>query len=123
MRFNSVEFAIFLPIVLLLWALLRGRARHVFLLLASYVFYATWNPPFVLLLWFSTVLDFACGGRMAKATSIAARRAYLGLSLLGNLGVLFYFKYGNFFLDNVAFVSGIDPEPEEEPDEDGESIF
>jgi len=111
MRFNSLEFAIFLPVVLLLWTLLRGRARHAFLLFASYVFYASWNPPFVLLLWFSTGLDFVCGGRMAKATNLAVRRAYLGISMLGNLGVLFYFKYGNFFLDNVAFMSGIDPEP------------
>jgi len=111
MRFNSVEFAVFLPVVLLVWSLLRGRARHVFLLLASYVFYATWNPPFVVLLWLSTVLDYVCGGRMARTTSPVARRVYLGASLVGNLGVLCYFKYGNFFLDNVAFVSGIDPEP------------
>jgi alginate O-acetyltransferase complex protein AlgI len=111
MRFNSLEFAFFLPVVLAGWALLRGRARHLFLLLASYVFYASWNPPFVLLLWYSTYLDYVCAARIARATSVAARRALLGLSLVGNLGVLFYFKYGNFFVDNVAFVSGIDPEP------------
>ena len=62
-RFNSLEFAVFLPIVVVLWAVLRGRGRHVLLLGASYTFYASWNAPFVLLLWFSTVLDFVCGGR------------------------------------------------------------
>jgi alginate O-acetyltransferase complex protein AlgI len=111
MRFNSYEFAFFLPVVLLLWSLTRGRSRHVVLLAASYVFYASWNPPFVVLLWLSTWLDYVCGGRIARTDRPGLRRAYLAASLTGNLGILVYFKYGNFFLDNVAFVSGIDPEP------------
>jgi len=110
-RFNSFEFLVFLAVVLALAPLFRGRRRHGLLLAASYFFYGTWNPPFLLLLWFSTGLDFVCGGRIAVARSRVARRAYLCASLVGNLGVLFYFKYGNFFLDNIAFVSGIDPEP------------
>jgi alginate O-acetyltransferase complex protein AlgI len=111
MRFNSFEFAVFLAVVLALAPWFQGRRRHALLLVASYFFYGTWNPPFLLLLWFSTGLDFACGGWIAKTRSRAARRAALATSLVGNLGVLFYFKYGNFFLENVAFVSGIDPEP------------
>ena len=111
MRFNSYEFILFFAVVMALAPLLRGRARHVLLLAASYLFYATWNPPFVLLLLFSTLLDFECGRRIARARSRGARLAWLWTSLTGNLGVLTYFKYGNFFLENVAFVSGIDPEP------------
>lgn len=111
MRFNSYEFLLFFAAVLAVSPLLRGRGRHVLLLGASYFFYATWNPPFVLLLLFSTVLDFVCGGQLARTTGVGVRRAWVGLSLLGNLGVLVYFKYGNFFLENVAFISGIDPAP------------
>jgi D-alanyl-lipoteichoic acid acyltransferase DltB (MBOAT superfamily) len=110
-RFNSYEFLIFFAVVLAIAPHLGRRARKGLLLGASYLFYATWNPPFVLLLIFSTALDFVCGGQLARETRVWARRAWLGLSLLGNLGVLAYFKYGNFFLENVAFVSGIDPEP------------
>ncbi len=111
MRFNSYEFAVFLAVVLVLGSLFKGRPRHVVLLLSSYFFYATWNPPFVLLLVFSTALDYFCGARVAAASSQAGKRVYLSASLIGNLGVLAYFKYGNFFLDNVAFISGIDPAP------------
>lgn len=111
MRFDSFEFALFLALTLVFSAVLTGRGRHAMLLVASYLFYASWSPPFIILLWFSTLLDFICGGQIAKRRSQAARLGYLLLSLSGNLSVLVYFKYGNFFLDNVAFVSGIDPSP------------
>jgi len=111
-RFNSVEFAVFLPVVYVLWLLLRDRRRrHVLLLVASYLFYASWNAPFLLLLWFTTWLDYVAGGRIADATSPRVRRAWLFSSIGANLAILAYFKYGNFFVDNVAFVSGVDPEP------------
>jgi alginate O-acetyltransferase complex protein AlgI len=111
-RFNSVEFAVFLPIVWGLWLLLRERRRrHVLLLVASYLFYASWNAPFLLLLWFTTWLDYVAGSRIADATSKTVRRAWLLSSIGANLAILAYFKYGNFFVDNVAFVSGVDPEP------------
>jgi D-alanyl-lipoteichoic acid acyltransferase DltB (MBOAT superfamily) len=110
-RFNSFEFLLFLAVLLALAPLFKGRRRHALLLAASYLFYGSWNPPFLLLLWFSTLLDFVCGGQIGKRKSRGARRAFLAASLVGNLGVLVYFKYGNFFLENVAFVSGIDPDP------------
>jgi alginate O-acetyltransferase complex protein AlgI len=110
-RFNSYEFILFFAVVLLLAPRFQTRARHIFLLAASYFFYATWNPPFVLLLIFTTALDYVCGGRIARARSKAARRAWFWASLACNLGILVYFKYGNFFVANLAFVSGIDPEP------------
>ena len=111
MRFNSFEFAIFLVVVLGLAPWCRGRARHGLLLVASYVFYGSWSPPFLILLWFSTGLDYTVGRLLAATESAPRRKALLGVSLLGNLGLLVYFKYGNFFLDNLAFVSGVDPEP------------
>ncbi len=111
MRFNSYEFLLFFAVFLAVAPLFRGRARHGLLLGASYLFYATWNPPFVLLLLFSTVLDFVCGPRIARANSVTRKKLWLAVSLLGNLGVLFYFKYGNFFLENVAFIAGVDAEP------------
>jgi D-alanyl-lipoteichoic acid acyltransferase DltB (MBOAT superfamily) len=110
-RFNSYEFAVFFAVLLALLPFFRGRRRHGLLLGASYVFYGAWNVPFVSLLVFSTVLDFVCGARVARAATPGAKRAWLALSLAGNLGPLFYFKYGNFFLENVAFVAGVDAEP------------
>jgi D-alanyl-lipoteichoic acid acyltransferase DltB (MBOAT superfamily) len=100
MVFNSLEFAVFLAIVLILYfgvvpASLE-RVRKLVLLIASYVFYASWNPSFTLLLFGSTILDYSLGLRMANEQSPLRRRWLLGLSLLGNLGVLGFFKYGGF---------------------------
>ena len=111
MRFNSFEFLAFLALVLAIAPLLRGRQRHLLFLVASYVFYGSWSPAFLILLWFSTGLDFFVGRALGHTESVRGRRALLGTSLLGNLGLLFYFKYGNFFIDNLAFVSGVDAEP------------
>jgi D-alanyl-lipoteichoic acid acyltransferase DltB (MBOAT superfamily) len=110
-RFNSYEFVVFFAVLLALLPFFPGRKRHRLLLAASYVFYGAWNVPFVALLVFTTTLDYVSGGRIARATTPARKRAWLFFSLLGNLGPLFYFKYGNFFLENVAFVARVNPEP------------
>ena len=111
MLFNSFEFLLFLTGVFILAPFLRGRRRHALLLVASYLFYASWNPLFVLLLMFSTLLDYVCGGRVAAAATKRVKRAYVATSLIGNLGVLVYFKYGDFFLENIAFIAGVDASP------------
>ena len=72
------------------------------LLIASYVFYAAWNPPFVLLLMFSTWVDWLVAKRMFLAENQRSKRFWLFVSLTANLGLLSYFKYGNFLLDNVV---------------------
>lgn len=77
------------------------------LLVASYLFYAAWNPPFVLLLVFSTLLDWFVTRAIYYTSNQAKRRMLLGLSLLGNLGVLAFFKYGNFILENVFALSAL----------------
>jgi D-alanyl-lipoteichoic acid acyltransferase DltB (MBOAT superfamily) len=110
MLFNSAEFLVFLAVVLLGHSLLiparRPTARKWLLLIASYVFYMAWSPPFSLLLLASTVLDFSVGRRMARTGSRRHRRALLVLSLSGNLGVLGYFKYGNFLAENFHAAFG-----------------
>lgn len=103
MVFNSLTFLVFLAIVLAVHNLpLSWRTRKANLLVASYVFYAAWNPPFVLLLWISTMVDWLAARAMARAQSRVARRGYLVLSLFTNLGLLGFFKYGGFLVANFA---------------------
>lgn len=107
MLFNSFIFLVFLAIVLLLHYLpFPWRWKKINLLLASYIFYAAWNPPFVALLWLSTVVDWFAAKEMEKSKSVAVKRLMLGVSLGTNLGLLAFFKYGNFVLENfVQFVN------------------
>jgi alginate O-acetyltransferase complex protein AlgI len=100
MLFSSAEFLFFFAAVLALHRVLRWR--RALILVASYGFYASWNPPFVLLLAYTTLLDYVVGRRLEVTEGRGARRALLGASLLGNLGVLAYFKYVNFLLDVLA---------------------
>lgn len=102
MLFNSVEFALFLPPVLALyWALPPGR-RNGLLLLASYVFYGSWDWRFLSLLWISTVADFTVGRAMARSDEPSARKRLLLLSVAVNLGILGAFKYSGFFVGSAA---------------------
>ncbi len=103
MLFNSLTFLVFFAIVLALHSLpLRWTARKLILLSASYVFYAAWNPPFVALLWISTVVDYVAGRRIAAARGAGRRRFWLVASLCTNLGLLGFFKYANFALDSFV---------------------
>jgi alginate O-acetyltransferase complex protein AlgI len=109
MRFDSLEFIAFMAVVLLLERCMRGGlARKLLLLLASYAFYASWNPPFVALLLGSTLLDFGVGLWMGRTTAQGQRRFLLLLSLVGNLGVLAFFKYGGMFQDVARLVPTLD---------------
>ncbi|HXF47127.1 MAG TPA: MBOAT family O-acyltransferase [Burkholderiaceae bacterium] len=90
------------------------RTKKAFLLVSSYVFYAVWNPPFVLLLWFSTAVDWWLARRLAATEHQPSRKALLCGSLLVNLGLLAFFKYGGFVLENVTLLLarlGIDYQP------------
>lgn len=101
MLFNSYAFLLFFAVVLLLHnAPLSWRVRKLILLAASYLFYAAWNPPFVILLLISTLIDWIAARGIASARSSGRRRAWLIVSLSANLGILGYFKYGGFFLQN-----------------------
>ena len=115
MVFNTLTFAVFFAIVLALHSLPLGwRTRKVNLLLASYVFYAAWNPPFIILLWISTIVDWFAAQALVRAEGAAKRRAWMLLSVVANLGMLLYFKYGTFLLHNFAALMaglGIDYHP------------
>ncbi|MGH8204529.1 MAG: MBOAT family O-acyltransferase, partial [Steroidobacteraceae bacterium] len=101
MVFNSLTFLAFFAIVLALHRLpFPWTTKKLNLLVASYVFYAAWNPPFVLLLWISTAIDWIAARRVYEAQTPARRRAWLVLSLAANLGFLGFFKYGEFLLQN-----------------------
>ena len=103
MLFNSVDFALFLPIVFGLYWSLRGRTRpqNALLLLASYVFYGWWDWRFLSLIVFSSAVDYGVGLRLAACEIESARRRWLGVSLTANLGLLAAFKYFGFFLENL----------------------
>ena len=103
MLFNSLAFIIFFIIVLTIHNLpLTWKIKKVHLLLASYVFYAAWNPPFVILLWISTIVDWFAAKAMSKEERIGRRKILLGFSLLANLGMLSYFKYGKWLSESFV---------------------
>lgn len=115
MVFNSYTFVAFFAIMLILHNLpISWKAKKINLLLASYIFYAAWNPPFILLLWLSTVVDFFVGRALYTQPNIHKRRLLLVVSLIGNLGMLCFFKYGGFLLENFVHLTnllGIDYHP------------
>lgn len=104
MLFNSYTFMVFLVVVLVLHNLapLSWRVKKINLLLASYLFYAVWNPPFILLLWISTAIDFIVGNKLYNEERKSRRKLLLMISLIGNLGMLGFFKYGGFLLENFV---------------------
>jgi alginate O-acetyltransferase complex protein AlgI len=105
--FNSLTFAVFFAAVLVLHHLpLPWIVRKVNLLIASYLFYAAWNPPFVILLWISTAVDWKVADWISRTERPSRRRLVLALSLAANLGFLGYFKYGTFLTENFVFLAG-----------------
>jgi D-alanyl-lipoteichoic acid acyltransferase DltB (MBOAT superfamily) len=101
MLFNSFDFLIFFIAVFVLQFFLPHRPRNIFLLLASYFFYGCWDWRFLSLMWLSTVLDFICGQKIGSSRSIGERKKWLALSITGNLAMLGFFKYFNFFIDSA----------------------
>lgn len=102
MVFNSLSYALFFPLVLLVYWRLQRRAQNVFILLASWFFYALWDPRFLLLMWFTTAVDFFVGRYLEDTDDERKRKRAFGLSLAANLVVLGFFKYFNFFIDSGA---------------------
>ena len=106
MVFNSYTFIAFFLIILLLHNLpFSWKTKKVNLLIASYIFYAAWNPPFILLLWLSTFIDFFVGRALYTEENKHKKKLLLVLSLIGNLGMLCFFKYGTFLLENFVELS------------------
>ena len=106
MLFNSLQFLLFFPVVAGLYFAWPRRWRWALLLVASYYFYMCWKPEYVLLILASTVVDYCSGLKMSEAPDKRSRRPWLLLSLSANLGLLFAFKYWNFFADSTRDLLG-----------------
>ncbi len=105
MLFNSIDFAIFLPIVFLLYWFVTNRnlkLQNALIVAASYLFYGWWDWRFLSLILFSTLVDYSIGVLLSTVENQKKRKILLWTSILVNLGFLGFFKYYNFFLDNFV---------------------
>ena len=115
MLFNSLKFLVFFPAVVILYYLLPKKARNLWLLAASYVFYMGWNAKYVLLLFTSTLITYLSGlaleaikgSSREEAQKTKGKKWVVAASFLLNLGILFYFKYMNFFLDTLTSAASL----------------
>ena len=107
MLFNSIDFAIFLPIVFIVYWFVTNKnlkLQNLLIVVASYVFYGWWDWRFLSLILFSTIVDYTIGRQLKNKENQLKRRVLLRSSILVNLGLLGFFKYYNFFLDNFITV-------------------
>ena len=102
MLFNSYHFLILFPIVVALYFSMPHKYRWVLLLAASYYFYMAWRAEYIFLIVFSTLIDYFAAIYMEKQTEKSKKKKFLILSLFSNLGLLFTFKYFNFFTSSVT---------------------
>ena len=103
MLFNSIDFAIFLPIIFVFYWFVTNRSlklQNFLIVIASYTFYGWWDWRFLSLILFSTIVDYTIGNKLRKEKKQFRRRALLWTSIIVNLGMLGFFKYYNFFLEN-----------------------
>lgn len=108
MLFNSIDFLVFFPLVLLFYFILPPKIRWIWLLLSSYYFYMSWNPRYAVLIALSTVLTYASGLLIDRANQykdetkrIRWKKIWVAASFLSNLAILFFFKYYGFFTANL----------------------
>jgi D-alanyl-lipoteichoic acid acyltransferase DltB (MBOAT superfamily) len=104
MLFTSLEYYLFLPLVAVVYFLTPRAYRWGWLLVASYFFYMYWNPYYIILIVGSTLIDYWAALKMEKYASRKERRPYLWLSIIANLGLLFTFKYFNFFSGQASLL-------------------
>jgi alginate O-acetyltransferase complex protein AlgI len=105
MLFNSVDFAVFLPVVFCLYWALQNQSlkiQNVFVLLASYVFYGWWDWRFLSLIIISSGVDYLVGLFLDRTQDERKRKFFLGISLATNFGILGFFKYYGFFVESFA---------------------
>lgn len=107
MLFNSIDFAIFLPIVFILYWFVANKNlkfQNLLIVASSYLFYGWWDWRFLSLILISTIVDYSVGLSLSKQENQTKRKALLWISILVNLSFLGFFKYYNFFLDNFITV-------------------
>lgn len=102
MLFNSLQFSLFFLVVVSIYFSLPHRFRWILLLTSSYYFYMCWKPEYVILIMCSTLIDYFAARRMSHHLEQKRRRKYLALSLVCNLGILFFYKYFNFVSASVS---------------------
>lgn len=103
MLFNSLDFAFFLPVLFVLYWFVTNknlRLQNILIVVASYVFYGWWDWRFLFLIAFSSIVDYLIGIKLSKEENINKRKYFLWISIVVNIGLLGFFKYYNFFLDN-----------------------
>jgi alginate O-acetyltransferase complex protein AlgI len=114
MFFNSLDFAVFLPLVFILfWFVTNKNLKlpNLLIVFVSYIFYGWWDWKFLYLIIFSTLVDYFVGVSLKSENNQKKRKFLLWISILVNLGFLGFFKYYNFFLDNFVcafFIFGMD---------------
>lgn len=106
MNFNSFSYFLFLPVMILLYFLLPQRLKNPVLLAASYLFYMGWGKAHALLLLLSSVTTWLCG-LLVEKRALGRRKTWMAATLLINFGILFLFKYFNFFADIFTGIVGI----------------
>lgn len=102
MLFNSTQFLIFFPIVFIFYHLLDHKSQNQLLLIASYIFYGAWDYRFLSLLMFTTLMDYGFSLVLDGTRSDRIRKLCLWISVVANLGILGFFKYFNFFAENLV---------------------
>lgn len=110
MLFNSFQYFLFFPLVVGIFYLTKPRLKWAWILAASYYFYASWKPEYLLLIIVSTLVDYWAGLQMGKKINKSSRLPFLLISLLSNLGILIFFKYFNFFsesFNSVLYYAGL----------------
>lgn len=111
MLFNSLDYILFLVVFTITFFLVKPKYRWILLLAASYFFYMCWKWEFIFLILFSTLVDFFCGIKMSNAESLSKRKLFLCISLITNIGLLFFFKYFDFFTDSINHFSRLNFQP------------
>lgn len=106
MLFNSVPFLIFFPIVVVIYFILPDKIKNIYLLIASYFFYMCWNAKYGLLIAFSTIVTYAVGLLIEKAEKKRKKQLVLILGIIVNISILFFFKYFEWFIDNINQITG-----------------
>lgn len=107
MLFNSLSYAIFLPIVFILYWSLPHKYRWLLLFAASYYFYMSWNVKYVFLIAFTTIVSYFAALGIEKSKDKSVKKIIIGLTLISCLGVLFIFKYFNFFAGTIFDIAGV----------------
>jgi D-alanyl-lipoteichoic acid acyltransferase DltB (MBOAT superfamily) len=106
MLFNSLDFLIFFPIVVLVYFVIPKKIRFLWLLGASYYFYMSWNAKYAILIAISTIITWLSGMLIGRAKNIVWKKWIVALSVISNLSILFFFKYFNFAIDSLNQIIG-----------------